>query len=137
MRVVLDTNTVLSALLFPGGRLAWIRNLWTTGRFLPLVCRATVRELIAALAYPKFKLDNAAIQTLLEAYLPFTEAIEVSDDAIADIPLCSDPDDQKFLCLAAIGRAEVLVSGDRAILDLTAPMSFAIETAAAFRKRFA
>lgn len=137
MRVVLDTNTVLSALLFPRGRLSWIRDLWTAGRILPLVCSATARELIAALAYPKFKLGESEIQTLLAGYLPFTEAIDVSADTIADVPLCSDPDDQKFLTLAAIGRADVLVSGDRAILKLTEPIPFAIESPAEFRNRFA
>lgn len=64
MRVVLDTNTVLSALLFPRGRLSWMRDLWTAGRVLPLVCRATALELIAALAYPKFKLGESEIRML-------------------------------------------------------------------------
>ena len=137
MRVVLDTNTVLSALLFPRGRLSWVRDLWTAGRILPLVCSATARELIAALAYPKFKLGESEIQTLLAAYLPFTEAIDISDDTVADVPLCSDPDDQKFVRLAAIGRADVLVSGDRALLKLANRVPFAIESAADFKRRFA
>jgi len=137
VRVVLDTNTVLSALLFSRGRLTWIRPSWTAGRILPLVCRATARELIASLAYPKFKLSEGEVQTLLAAYLPFTETIDVNDDAIVDVPLCSDPDDQKFLRLAAIGRAEVLVSGDRALLELGKGLPFAIEAAAEFKKRFA
>jgi len=137
VRGVLDTNIVLSALLFPQGRLWWIRDLWTAGRIIPLVCSATARELIAALAYPKFKLGESEIQTLLAAYLPFTQAIDVSDDTVADVPLCSDPDDQKFLRLAAIGRAGVLVSGDRAILKLAGLVPFAIESTTEFRNRFA
>jgi len=137
VRVVLDTNTVLSALLFPLGRLSWIRELWTSGRILPLVCSASARELIAALAYPKFKLGDGEIQTFLAAYLPFTEAIEGPEDIVADVPLCSDPDDQKFLRLAAVGRADVLVSGDRALLELAEPVRFTIESAAQFRRRFA
>ena len=137
VRVVLDTNTVISVLVFRRGRLAWIRELWTAGRILPLVCRATARELIEALAYPKFKLEGGEIQALLAAYLPFTEAVEVPDDTPANIPLCSDPDDQKFLHLAAIGRADVLVTGDRALLELAEPVPFSVETAAAFKKRFA
>ena len=137
VRVVLDTNTVLSALLFPRGRLAWIRDLWTAGRILPLVCRATARELIDALAYPKFKLDQDEIQTLLAAYLPFTETIDVNDDAIKNVPLCRDPDDQVFLRLAAIGQAVVLVRGDGALLEMAEQVQFAIESAAKFRKRFA
>lgn len=113
-----------------------MRDLWTSGRILPLVCRATARELIDALAYPKFRLDEDEIRTLLAAYLPFIDTVDVKDHAIADLPLCSDPDDQVFLRLAAIGRAEVLVSGDRTLLKLAGRVPFAIETAAQFKKRF-
>ena len=137
MRVVLDTNTVLSALLFPWGRLSWIRQLWTAGLIRPLVCGNTVRELIDALAYPKFKLNEDDIRTLLGAYLPFTKTIDTPGAAKVDVPICRDPDDQVFLRLAAVGEAEVLVSGDRALLDLARAVPFAIETAAQFRKRFA
>ena len=137
VRVVLDTNTVLSALLFPRGRLSWMRDLWTVGRIVPPVCGATARELIDALAYPKFRLDEADIQTMLAAYLPFTETTDLNDDSIVNVPLCSDPDDQVFLRLAAIGRAVVLVSGDGALLEMAGQVPFAIEHAAEFRKRFA
>jgi len=50
-RVVLDTNIVLSALLFNAGRLAWVRHAWQRQRVQPLVCRATVNELMRVLAY--------------------------------------------------------------------------------------
>ena len=136
VRVVLDTNTVLSALLFPQGRLSWIRHLWTTGRMLPLVCSTTARELIDALAYPKFKLDEGGIRTLLAAYLPFTETIELSDDTRLKLPVCRDPDDQVFLRLAAIGKAAVVVTGDGTLLELAGRVPFAIESAASFRKHF-
>ncbi|MGI8783419.1 MAG: putative toxin-antitoxin system toxin component, PIN family [Acidobacteriota bacterium] len=134
MRVVLDTNTVLSALLFPRGRLSWISHLWTAGRILPLVCSMTARELIDVLAYQKFKLNRSDIQTLLAAYLPFTETIDVNRKP--KLSLCRDPDDQIFLVLAAVGRAEVLVSGGRAVVELAGRVPFTIETAAEFRKRF-
>jgi len=137
VRVVLDTSTVLSALLLPRGRVSWIRDLWTVGRIVPLVCRATIRELVVAFAYSKFKLDETEIQTLLTAYLPFTETIDVSHEGVREVRLSHDPDERKLLHLAATGRAQVLVSGDRAILELAARVSFAIETAAEFRKRFA
>ena len=135
VRVVLDTNTVISVRVFRRGRLGWIRGLWTAGRVLPLVCRATARELIEALAYPKFKLDESEIRAVLAAYLPFTETVDVPDDTRANVPRCSDPDDQKFLRLAAIGRADVLVSGDRALLEVAGAAPSAIETAAEFKKR--
>jgi putative PIN family toxin of toxin-antitoxin system len=137
VRVVLDTNTVLSALLFEHGRLAWIRELWTTAKILPVVCAATVKELIAALAYPKFKLSEEDVPILLAAYLPFTEVVDLRDDAVVAVPTCNDSDDQVFLRLAAFGQAKVLVTGDKKILALAQQTAFEIETAAQFRSRFA
>lgn len=55
-RVVLDTNIVLSALLFNNSRLAWGRRGWQAKKIRPLVCTETVNELLRVLAYPKFKL---------------------------------------------------------------------------------
>jgi hypothetical protein len=77
LRVVLDTNTVVSALLFPRGQLGWMRQVWSEGGMLPLVSADTVRELIRVLAYPKFELDRADINATLSAYLPFIETLAV------------------------------------------------------------
>jgi putative PIN family toxin of toxin-antitoxin system len=136
VRVVLDTNIVVSALLFPTGQVTWLRDLWTARRILPLVCRATVRELIRVLAYPKFGLEEDDIQAVLGAYLPLTETVDVTDDPMAGLPLCRDPHDQVFLVLALVGRAEVLVSGDIALRELGGQLPFAIEAPAEFRRRF-
>lgn len=136
MRVVLDTNTVVSALLFPRGLLAWMPPVWTERRMLPLASAETTRELIRVLAYPKFTLDEEDIQVVLEAYLPFAEIVDVTEAARAGCPRGSDPDDQMFLELGMAGRAEVLVSGDAALLDLKGQAPFAIETAAEFAARF-
>jgi predicted nucleic acid-binding protein len=57
-RVVLDTNVVVSALVFGTGRLAEMRIAWQGERLLPLVSKATVEELLRVLAYPKFQLTR-------------------------------------------------------------------------------
>ena len=134
VKVVLDTNTVVSAVLFPRGRLTWIREAWASGQCLPLVSRATAQELIHVLAYPKFNLDDDDIEIILAAYLPFASV--VSDRSrVADLPICRDPDDQKFLTLASRGGAEVHVTGDRALLVLHGQTGFDIESPAGFRRR--
>ena len=71
LRVVLDTNLVLSALVFPPGRVASLRELWQQQQFLPLVSQPTLAELIRALGYPKFRLTLAEQEELLADYLPF------------------------------------------------------------------
>jgi len=132
VRVVFDTNVVVSALLFENGRLSWLRLHWRRDDVVALVSRATVDELIRVLTYPKLELDKAEIETLLADYLPFTEPVELSPQE--GTPRCRDENDQMFVDLAIGGRAALLVTGDRALLEMD--FGIEIEDAAAYRKRW-
>jgi len=135
MRVVLDTNVVLSALLFSRGHLCWLRDAWHAHQFIPLISQATTQELIRVLSYPKFKLSSTDIQTLLGDYLPCCETVTDLNNP-GKLPDCRDPQDQKFLQLAAAADARILVTGDRALLELDPKTRFAIATPAQFKLRF-
>jgi uncharacterized protein len=115
-RVVLDTNVILSSLLFRSGRVAWLCDAWKARRIIPLVSKETLCELLRVLAYPKFKLTSLEQQTLLEAFLPYAETVAVRNTV--SLPVCRDPHDQKFLTLAKQGRADYLVTGDADLLTL-------------------
>ena len=136
MRVVLDTGVVLSTLLFPAGRLAWIAGAWRERRIQPLVSGETTAELVLALAYPKFRLAEEEVRLLLAAYLPWTETVEVLAHRQASLPRCRDEADQKFLDLAFAGNAAVLVASDKKLLELAPKVRFSILTPAALRMRF-
>jgi putative PIN family toxin of toxin-antitoxin system len=129
-RVVLDSNVVVSALLFSKGRLAWMREAWRR-RFTPLTSRATADELIRVLGYPKFGLAPAEIMALLGDYLPFAETVHVPAGARA--PVAPDPDDQKFLDLAVVGGASWLVTGDRDLLAVAVPEGLRLVSPETFR----
>jgi putative PIN family toxin of toxin-antitoxin system len=116
-RVVLDTNLVLSALVFQQGRLTALRTLWQTGKISPLVSRATAAELIRALAYPKFRLTGAEQDELLADYLPYCTTVIIPDPPPAT-PDCRDAADTPFLQLALAGKADCLVTGDKDLLVL-------------------
>lgn len=116
-RVVLDTNVVLSALLFGGGPAARVRAGWQTGRFVPLASTATAQELVRVLAYPKFKLAPPEQEELLADVMPWLEVVRISDPP-PRVPACRDPFDLPFLHLAVAGNARALVSGDRDLLAL-------------------
>ena len=130
-RVVLDTNLVLSALVFANGRLALLRHAWQGGRCVPLVSKATVAELIRVLAYPKFKLGDADQQELLADYLPWCVTVRIPKPP-PPTPDCRDPFDLPFLQLAVAGKADFLVSGDRDLLSLAGQAKCAIVTAEQF-----
>lgn len=116
-RVVLDTNVVLSALLFGGGSTARVRTGWQSGRFVPLASTATAEELMWVLGYPKFRLSAGERDDLLADFLPWVEVVRVADPPPAT-PACRDPFDLPFLQLAVAGRARALVTGDRDLLAL-------------------
>lgn len=119
MRVVLDTNVVLSALVFGGGAAGRVRRAWQQGAILPLVSTATVQELVRVLAYPKFRLSQADQDELLADYLPYTETVRIPQPP-PQVPECRDVLDEPFMHLAVAGNAQVLVSGDRDLLAIAA-----------------
>ncbi|GAA4413265.1 putative toxin-antitoxin system toxin component, PIN family [Quisquiliibacterium transsilvanicum] len=116
-RVVLDTNVVLSALLFSAGRLAWIRQAWQCRQLQPLVCKETVSELLRVLACPKFKLTASEQEELLADFLPYADVVKLPAPWPV-LPACRDDRDQVFLVLAHVGRADALVTGDADILAM-------------------
>ncbi len=130
-RVVLDTNVLLSALLFRSGRLAWIRHAWQFQDLHPLVCKETVRELLRVLAYPKFQLSKAEQQELLADFLPYAQTVELPTPW-PPLPVCRDEKDQVFLVLAHVGEADALVTGDADLLDMRDACPGLIMTAEAF-----
>jgi putative PIN family toxin of toxin-antitoxin system len=135
MKLVLDTGVILSALLFPTGRLAWIADGWRDGRLRPLVNAETTTELLRTLTYPKFRLEEREIQVLLAAYLPWALAVAMPSGRAASLPRCRDADDQKFLELALAGKAVALVSSDKKLLELVDKVPFDILTPAQLRRR--
>jgi len=129
--VVLDTNTILSALLFNQSKLSQFRMFWQSGKIIPLASKATISELIRVLNYPKFKLTNDDQQSFLAEYLPYIQTINKTEK-MTDTSVCRDTNDVMFLELALAGKAEYLITGDKDLLVLQKQFPFQILTPAAF-----
>ncbi|MBI2382730.1 MAG: putative toxin-antitoxin system toxin component, PIN family [Gammaproteobacteria bacterium] len=127
-RVVFDTNTIVSALLFRQGRLSALRARWQAA-CTPLASAQTVAELARVLNYGRFNLSPAELAEALALYLPYAEVVE---SVPASKLACRDPKDQPFLDLAEAGRADMLVSGDGDLLALKGHASCRILTPAEF-----
>jgi putative PIN family toxin of toxin-antitoxin system len=119
VRVVLDTNVVLSALVFGVGAAGQVRRAWQQGVLLPLASTVTVQELVRVLAYPKFRLSQAEQDELLADYLPYAQTVRIPQPP-PQVPECRDALDEPFMHLAVAGKAQVLVSGDRDLLAIAA-----------------
>ena len=138
---VLDTNVVLDLLHFDDATARPLRHALADGRVRCVVSDATLDEWRRVLAYPEFALGLKQQAALVERYQALSEmAKTVEGDASllhkgtpihhglsypsgwkpawSRMPRCSDPDDQKFIELAAAVHAQGLVSKDRAVLKL-------------------
>lgn len=112
MRVVIDTNILVRAMLNPGGSVGPVVDSLREGRYLFLYSEATLNELIDVLGRPrmvhKYGITTAEIEALCALVVRRGEAVHPT----RTIAACRDPKDNKFLELAVAGRADVIVTGD-------------------------
>lgn len=92
---------------------------------------ATAAEAVRVLAYPKFRLSAAEREELLVDYLPYCRSVRIPA-RLPSLPQCRRADDQMFIVLAAIGKADFLVTGDKALLALAPAFGRHIVTVEAF-----
>ena len=109
MRVVLDTNVLLSALISPHGPPDAIYRAWRAARFEVVTSEAQLDELRRASRYPKFK---AVLQ-------PHRVGVMVNNlqraVVLGQLPggvEAADPDDAFLLAMSVASEADYLVTGD-------------------------
>jgi putative PIN family toxin of toxin-antitoxin system len=132
-RVVLDTNVLISALVFKGD-LSKIAVLWQKNKIIPLISKETFDEFRTVLEYPKFTLSSGEIKSIIkQEILPFFEVVNVSKRVKG---VCRDPDDDKFISCAISANADCIVTGDKDLSDLKKYQSIKIIHASDFVKIF-
>jgi len=117
VKVVLDTNIVVSGLLW-GGRPRHILDLAREGSFSLYTSTALVAELDDVLTRPKFAARLARVhggaKILSEGYLALAETVEPT---YTPHVVTADPDDNLVLACVLAADANYVVSGDRHLLD--------------------
>lgn len=113
MRVILDTNVLVGALIAPQGPPDVIYRAWRDAKFELLTSAAQIDELRRVSRYPKLKaiLPAHRVGTMINE-LRRTSMLE----ALAPLPqglVIGDPDDAFLLAMALAGDADYLVTGDR------------------------
>ncbi|GEM_PF-97725 len=133
VRVVLDTNVVVSALLH-GGPTARFQTLWRRGILVPWVSQEMLDEYVRVLNYPKFGYSpELVVEVLNEALFPWLRRAKPWQGRLAHPP--KDKDDERFLRAALGANAEALVSGDPHLTSLDGKYPFPIQTPRAFLER--
>lgn len=116
MRVVIDTNVIISALLLDNSVPARaFRKALKDGLFL--ISAAIIQELDEVLGRDKFDpyVTRDERERFLVALLRETTLIDIHEI----VQVCRDHRDDKFLELAINGNADVIVSGDKDLLELS------------------
>lgn len=119
MRVVLDTNIIISAYLVALGAPARILAAWRAGRFELIVSPALLAEYERSLNHVRVRrrhgLTPAQIARDVAAFREF--GILVEPITVPRV-VFQDPDDDQVLTCAVAGEADYLVSGDSDLLSL-------------------
>lgn len=108
MRIVLDTNVLVSALLSRHAAPADVLRLTLEGAFVPLYDQRILAEYREVLARPAFNFDPRDTAALLRG-LEWSGELVFTSPLNPDLP---DPDDLPFLEVAVWGEAEALVTGN-------------------------
>jgi putative PIN family toxin of toxin-antitoxin system len=133
MRVTLDANVLVSALLAPGGAPAEVVRLGAAGRRRLCLADTILAELRALVARPRIVERCPRAVELAEAFLQAVEPVsEIAVVVGAPAVITADPHDDHVLECARLLRADVIVSGDRHLLDLRRHGSIPILSPAAF-----
>jgi uncharacterized protein len=112
VKVVLDTNVVVSGIFFSGPPAEILRS-WSRGKIQLLITPEIFEEYQRVPANLNEKYPRIDIKRILELILIGSELVVA---APLPRPICIDPDDDKFFDCAAAGRVSIIVSGDKHLL---------------------
>lgn len=125
LKVALDTNVLVSSLLVKAGLPAQVLDAWRARRYLLIISP------VITLEYPRIRLKYAISDGDVEALITLLErdALLVPGDADLAGAVPGDPADEMVLACAVQAKADLIVSGDRHLLDLGAYRSIPVLTA--------
>jgi len=131
LKVVIDTNVFISAMLFRSETNRLV-TLWQTEKIMYLISSEILKEYIRVLSYRKFNLTRKEIRYIIEEeLLPYTHSVKVKTKINV---VEEDFEDNKFVSLAIDGKAKFIVSGDKHLLKLKKFQGFKLVSVKEFLK---
>ncbi|MBS0289894.1 MAG: putative toxin-antitoxin system toxin component, PIN family [Proteobacteria bacterium] len=114
MKVVLDTNVLMSAIFWKGlpGK---ILEFWSSNLFTLVITEEIFAEFkeVAGILQKRYKVANVEpILNLIAINAHFIHPL------VVNYPKCTDPDDDKFIAAAVSSKAKYIVTGDKALLKV-------------------
>ena len=131
MKVVLDTNVLISGIFF-SGLPARILAAWSDGRFELVATVEVLAEYRRVAERLQEKFSSIDINPVLDLV---TQETRIVEPAFVPVSACDDPNDLKFLACALAGNASFVVTGDRALLRANGFQGIEVLTPRQFAQR--
>ena len=119
LRLVLDANVFVSAVLKPQSELARIFDLVKAGKVKLIISPDILSEIRAVLLYPKLRVRHRRTPKKIDDFLKKTVRVSIiTSGKIKVEEIKDDPEDNKYLAAAVEGNADFIISGDHHLRDL-------------------
>lgn len=115
MKIVLDTNVLVSGIFFSGPP-ADILRAWSRGKFRLVLSPEILDEYTRVSAELADKFPDIDIRRILDLVVVRSE---VCSPAALPQQVCEDPHDDKFFAAALDSRAKIIISGDKHLLRVS------------------
>jgi len=132
MRVVLDTNVLISGIFFTGPP-SRVLEAWAEGRLDLIASLDVLAEYRRVSERLQRQFPSVKVQPILDLV---TRESRIVEPAPVPPSACSDPDDLKFLACAIAGRSACIVSGDKALLKASGFRGIEVVTPQEFLRRY-
>jgi uncharacterized protein len=116
LRVVLDSNVVLSGFFFAGIPGIILQG-WHAGRFRLVLSPSILSEYRAAGVALESRYGGSEFEAFTALLALHSDLVDAPDHLGESV--CADAEDDKFLACALAAGAEIIVSGDKQLLDVT------------------
>lgn len=114
-RIVVDTNVLISAVFFKG-KPEIILEAWRAGTLEIILSEEILHEYSEVLKRLSAKYPSIETSGILSV---FASGCRIVEPKVFGKQICDDPDDDKFLAAAIGGEAEIVISGDKHLLDIS------------------
>jgi len=137
IRVVIDANQFVSALLKPDSNPARVLSLAREGKIQLIMSPTIIDEIRAVLLYPKIMKRHNRTSEQLDLFLKkLLKVAVITQNEPKFEAIVNDPSDNKYLECAVAGRADFIISGDRHLTDIKLFQGIRIISPAHFRETF-
>ena len=115
MRIVLDTNVLISGIFFSGPPYR-ILKAWQEGKIEIIVSEEILTEYKRVAEELAQQFPSVDINQILELLTIHSEIVDSQD---YQVTICEDPDDNKFISCALASKSKIIVSGDKHLLRIS------------------